>query len=397
MIEFDPYGREYTENPYPLYARLREEAPVYHNARMNFWALARYEDVVNAHNDPATFTSTRGVTIEGMEAGSPFLILKDPPEHKWAKQLVARLFTRSRMAALDVYIQERVVQMLEDLYAEHGPEGEFDLFSNFTVQLPLSVISELLGIPESLRSSVHDLSNIISFRGENADPQEQAEAWSKLDALYIGLARDRRANLSDDIISTLITTEVEDEEGNKHQMSDMEIGQRFLEMGFAGHETVAKAIPNGLIAFHRFPEQWAALRANPQLLEQAVEEILRFDPPSQLQGRTTTRDVTLHGTTIPAGQRVMLLTASANHDPRAFEHPEQFNIHRTPDQNSVHFGYGIHKCLGRFLARRELMTAFAEIMTRFPEISVDPSRAKRYVLSNVRGVASLPTRLGPHA
>lgn len=398
MLEFNPYGREYTENPYPIYARLRDEAPVYHNAKMKFWALSRYEDVVNAHNDPETYSSTGGVTIEGMEAKTPLLIVKDPPEHTWTKRLVAAMFNRPRMAALEVFIRERVIQYLKELYETYGADGEFDIFSKFTVELPLSVISELLGIPKELRADVHNFSNALMARGENIDPEKGPEiARDKLVDLYLKLSRERRANPSDDVISTLIATEVEDEEGVKHKMSDAEIATRFMEMGTAGHETVAKAIPNGLIAFHEFPEQWTALRANPSLTEQAVEEILRFNPPSQLQGRTTTRNVELHGTTIPAGQKVMLLTASATHDPRAFEDPERFDIGRKPDPRSVHFGYGIHKCLGIFLARRELTVAFEELAARFPNISVDPSRAERVVLSNVRGVSCLPARLGAHS
>jgi cytochrome P450 len=180
-------------------------------------------------------------------------------------------------------------------------------------------------------------------------------------------------------------------------MSDHELAARFLEMAIAGHETVAKAIPNGALAFDKFPDERRRLAADRGLLTRAVEEILRYDPPSQLQGRTTTREVTLHGVTIPAGQRTMLLTGAAMRDPRAFEEPDRFDITRPADVRSVYFGYGVHKCLGVHLARQEIAIAFGELLSRFPDYAVDPSRVTRMVLSNVRGVASLPIRLGRHA
>jgi cytochrome P450 len=193
----------------------------------------------------------------------------------------------------------------------------------------------------------------------------------------------------------LIAEEVKDEHGGTHHMDDLEIAARFLEMGFAGHETVAKAIPNGAMAFHDFPEERERLRNDRSLLKNAVDEILRYDPPSQLQGRTTTSDVTLHDVTIPAGQKVMLVTGAATRDPRQFERADSFDITRpASDYLSVFFGFGVHKCLGIHLARQEIGVAFDELLNRFPHYQVDPARATRAILSNVRGVASLPIVLG---
>jgi cytochrome P450 len=200
------------------------------------------------------------------------------------------------------------------------------------------------------------------------------------------------------VVSALIAEEVRDENGGTHRMEDHEIAARFLEMGFAGHETVAKAIPNGAMAFHAFPDERRRLTEDRSFLKNAVDEILRYDPPSQLQGRTTTEDVTLHGVTIPAGQKVMLVTGAATRDPRQFEDADRFDITRpVSDYLSVFFGFGIHKCLGVHLARQEVGVAFDELLGRFPDYEIDPGRATRVVLSNVRGVKSLPIRLGPHA
>jgi cytochrome P450 len=398
MLKFDPYDREYGIDPYPLYARLRDEAPVYHNPKMRFWALSRFEDVMSAHRDAETFSSAGGVTIEGTEAAMPFLIVKDPPEHSWAKALVVKMFSRPRMIALDAFIREQAGALLEKAYETHGPDGAFDFVGEFTVPLPLSVISELLGIPEELRHEIHQLSNATVARGEDGDETAAARATGRSIEIYTELARDRRANPRDDVVSMLIAEEVSDEKGGKHRMEDFEIAVRFLEMGFAGHETVAKAIPNGAMAFHHFPDQRRRLLDDRSLLPNAADEILRYDPPSQLQGRTTTRDVTLHGATIPAGQKVMLVTGAATRDPRQFADPDRFDITRKVDDYlSVFFGFGVHKCLGVHLARQEIKVAFDELLTRFPNYEVDPARATRAILSNVRGVSSLPITLGRHA
>ena len=396
MLTFDPYDRDYGKDPYPLYARLRDEAPVYHNPDMKFWALSRYDDVLMAHRDAALFSSAGGVSLEGYEAAMPFLIVKDQPEHNWAKGLVVKLFARNRMVALDAFIRRRAIELLEALYEKYGPDGEFDFVGEFTVRLPLDVISELLGIPEEMRHDIHKYSNMIVTRGEGEEGVS-ADGTAGIMEIYMELARDRRANPRDDVVSMIIAEEIEDDDGVKHSMSDYEIAVRFMEMGFAGHETVAKAIPNGAMAFHHFPEQRARLIADRSLLASAVEEILRFDPPSQLQGRTTTRDVTLHDVTIPAGQKVMLLTGSATRDPRAFEEPDRFDISRKLDNRSIFFGFGVHKCLGIHLARQELNVVFDELSERFPDYQVYPDRVTRLVLSNVRGVATLPMKLGTHA
>ena len=396
MLDFNPYDRDFSVDPYPMYARLRDEAPVFCNPEMKFWALSRYNDVVMAHRDAATFSSAGGVTIEGHEAAMPLLIVKDQPEHGWAKGLVVKLFGRPRMLALDIFIRKRAAELFEEAYDKYGPDGEFDFVSEFSVRLPLDVISELLGIPEELRAEIHDLSNIIVYRGADLDPQAAAAATGRMLQLYTGLSADRRANPRDDVVSMLIAEEVKDEQGELHRMSDQEIGVRFLEMGFAGHETVAKAIPNGAMAFHKFPDQREMLMANRELMGAAVEEILRYDPPSQLQGRTTTRDVELHGVTIPKGEKVMLLTAAATRDPRAFDDADRFDITRELDNRSIFFGFGVHKCLGIHLARQEIAIAFNELFDRFPNHQVDPTRVTRSILSNVRGVNSLPITLGAH-
>lgn len=394
---FDPYSREFVENPFPMYARLRDEAPVYRNEEHGFWAISRYEDVYKAHRNARIFCSSGGVTIEGVEKGRPLLILKDQPEHGVAKGFVTKLFSRARMEALDIFIRNRVTELLDGLYESYGPDGEFDMVSEFSVLLPLDVISELLGIPQKDRQTVHHLANAVLARGGPDVMEQAAQASIEVTTYFIRLAGERRADPKDDVISMLIAETQQDEEGNVIQMSDMEIGIRFMELAMAGHETVAKAIPNGAMAFQNFPEEWKKLVADGSLVDKAIHEILRFDPPSHLQGRTATQDVEMHGVTIAAGDRVMLLTGAAVRDPRQFEAPDTFDISRETDPRSVYFGFGVHKCLGIHLAQRELTIVFEELSRRFPKLSVDPSRAKRATLTNVRGVKNLPTKLGEQA
>jgi cytochrome P450 len=394
MVEFHPYSPEYAANPYPIYKALRDEAPVYYCKPLNFYALSRYADVVEAHRDYQTYSSAGGVTIEGHEAlGGNLLIVKDVPEHRWHKALVTKVFTRDRMGALEPFVRNLAIKLIE----ENGKKDSFDFVNDLAVKIPLEVISEMIGIPEELRPDIHHLSNKSVLRGEGVDMAQVFQAAMQLNQIYLGLVKDRRANPRDDVITMLINAEVEDDEGAVRQMTDEELAVRFGELAFAGHETVAKAIPNGAMAMQRFRDQRQILIDDPSKIHNAVEEILRFDPPSQLQGRTTTCDVTLHGVTIPAGTKTMLLTGSATRDERRFENPETFDVTRENDMISVYFGYGIHRCLGIHLARVEIRVAFEELLSRYPDYEVQIENSTRSVLTNVRGVSTLPARMGAHA
>jgi cytochrome P450 len=394
MIDFNPYDRAFANDPYPIYKQLRDEAPVYHCEPLKFWALSRYADVLEAHRDFKTFSSAGGVTIEGLDANIPLLIVKDPPEHRWHKALITKVFTQERMGALEPFIRKLVNALLD----KAAGKTEFDFVQEFALLIPLEVISELIGIPAELRQEIHAATNKVLFRGEDAaDMAEMFATMARVHNIYLDLVRDRRAHPRNDPITYLADSEVQDDSGEARRLTDDEMAFRFAELAAAGHETVAKAIPNGAMAFHRFPGERRKLIENPKLYGSMVEEILRFDPPSQLQGRTTTRDVTLHGVTIPAGSKTMLLTGAATRDERKFENPDVFDVSRDAPLDAVYFGFGIHRCLGIHLARLEIRVAYEELLKRYPNFEVDPSRATRSVLSNVRGVNSLPARLGAAA
>lgn len=393
MVEYNPFDHDVVDNVYAVYRQLRDEAPVYHNTDLDFFALSRFDDVVAAHLDPATFSSSKGVTIEGIDAGQPFLIVKDPPEHSWHRKIVSRVFTPRRIGELEPFIRKTAADLLDP----HVGSAGFDVVTEFSFRLPLDVIAALIDIPPDLRLEVHEKSDVLAARdGKEIRPDAAIEASTALIEIFAGLVAERRRRAGDDVISMLMTTEVEDEGGVSRMMTDVELSFRFLELAFAGHETVAKLIANGVVALAWYPDARRELASDFSLMGNAVEEMLRWDPPSHFQGRWTTRDVQLHGVTIPAESRVVLLTGSADHDERRFEDPELFDIHRRIERH-VSFGFGVHLCLGAALARLETRIAFEEFLKRFPDYSIAESGVKRQYSNNVRGLQNLPIVVEPAA
>jgi cytochrome P450 len=386
MVEYNPFSRETAHNPFPVYQQLRDEAPVYHNEEVGFWALSRYADVVAAHLDTDAFSSAHGVTIEGYDQGSPLLITKDPPEHAAHRKIAARMFTPRRISMLEPFVRATAADLLDRV----RDQDRFDLVGDFSFRLPLDVISELIGIPADRRAEVHELSDRLAARDEDMlGSDDVIQAMADLLSLFTELVRDRRRNPGEDVITMLMNTEVEDDEGGPRSLGDDELATRFMELAFAGHETVAKLIPNGVIALSWYPDQRRELVADPALIPNAVEEMLRWDPPSHYQGRWTLREVELHGLVIPEDVRVILITGAAGHDERKYPDPELFDIRRDVDRH-VSFGLGRHLCLGASLARLETRVAFEELLKRFPDFSFDETGVERHYSGNVRGLASLP-------
>jgi cytochrome P450 len=393
MIEYNPYAPDIQYNPYPCWQRLRDEAPVYFNPELNFYALTRYDDVLAAFLDAKTFISGQGVTIGEFNKGSGALIETDDPEHAAYRKLLSRVFTPRRVGDLEPFIRRVAAQHLDGV---RGQE-RFDVIQDFSLRLPLEVIGELLGIPTELRQIIHDLMNRSATRDADAEKALAAEdahvAMEELKVLFLELVADRRRNPGDDIISMLISSEVTDEDGKVQPISDEIVAAQFVLLAGAGHETVMKSIGNGAVALWWYPEQRAELVHDPSLIPGAVEEILRWDNPAPLEGRWTTRDVELHGTTIPKDSRVMLIQGAANHDDRQYEHPELFDIHRKITRPLI-FGFGAHLCLGAALARLEMRVAFGELLARFPEYEIDEPNVERGAITFFRGLKNLPVSPG---
>jgi cytochrome P450 len=394
-VEYNPFARDIQTNPYPTYQWLRDEAPVYHNEEIGFWALSRFDDVLGAHLDPARFISGHGVTIEGYDRGNDVLISRDEPSHTWHRKLVSRLFTPRAISELEPKVRAIAAGVLDGA----RDAGEIDIVSEFSTHLPMMVIAEMLGLPMETREQLRHFSDAVLDRTDADDQGNITEATQAAMAgvmtLLMEIVDEKSRNLGDDIASLLLTTRVRDDDGNEVALTHEQVAYRLLELTIAGHETTAKLIANGVVALDWYPDQRAELVADPSLIPNAVEEMLRWDPPSHYQGRWVEQDVTLHGVTIPADSRVVLITGAANHDERVFENPEYFDIHRDIERH-VGFGFGIHLCVGAALARLETRIAFEELLARYPNYELRQPMKRAYS-SNVRGLSNLPLALDPAA
>jgi cytochrome P450 len=389
-MEYDPTSWKIQEDPYPVYRWLREEAPVYHHERLRFWALSRFEDVWNATLDWKTFTSTHGPTLEDPKSPLPVMISMDPPQHTRVRALVSKAFTPKRVEEMEPIVRRLTRERLAGL----EPGTQIDLFEQLASSMPMDVISTMLGVPRELRDRVRHLTNEFMLRepGELEMSPRHVQLGAELFSIYSDLIATRRRRPEDDLISALIEAELPDESGRPTGLSELELVGFCMLLGSAGHETTARLICNGAVTLARHPDQRRELALRPALLENAVEEFLRFDPPSQVQGRWSTCAVELHGATIPADVRVLLLTGAASRDPREYAEPDRFDVHRQIARH-LSFGFGQHLCLGKSLARQECRVAFEELLARFPDYEVDESGLVWAHNNNVRGYAKVPVRL----
>jgi cytochrome P450 len=389
-LVYNPFAYEMHEDPYPTYARLREEAPAYHNPAMGFWALSRFDDVLAGYRDWETYTSTHGVALEEVGTDSaPSMIGMDPPDQSQLRKLVVRAFNPKRVGALEPRIRGLATSFLDGFVEE----GECDLIARFAALLPSDVISTLLGAPPEDHNDLRIWTETLMHRedGVSTIPPAADEAAKNLLGYFAELIGAKRKRPGEDLISGLVEADLE----GRH-LSDVEIlGFCFLLIS-GGNETTEKLIANSVHQLARHPDQRARLLSDPEGISAAVEESLRFRSPTQYMVRTTTRDVRIHDETIPAGERVMLLIGAGNHDPRQFDSPEHFDIGRTMERHLA-FGFGVHFCLGARLARLEARIALEEIHRRLPDYEVDEAGVSVVHAGNVAGLATLPIRFTPSA
>lgn len=395
-MEFNPFSADFFDDPYATYGWLRDHAPVYHNEQYGFWALSRYDDVVAAHRDWKTYSSTHGVTVDQLTDPDPVtvndsIIFLDPPEHERLRRLVSRVFTPKAVAGLEPLVREVVAGYL----AEIGPDEPFDAVADLAAPFPVEVISVMLGVPPADRQQLRHWVDLMLHR-EPDDPAPTPEGMEAglLGSLYLlDLVREKRRHPGDDMLTALVETEVPADDGTTYRLDDAAIASFATLLTGAGSETVTKLVGSGVVLFARNPGEWAKVVADPGALDGAIEEILRYWAPSQYQGRLTHAEVELHGLTIPARAPVLLLTGAANRDPRAYDDPDRFDIDR-PAKLSVGFGHGIHTCLGAALARLESKVALEEIRARWPRYSVDEDGLRRVQMANVAGFSNVPVRPG---
>jgi cytochrome P450 len=384
-LYWDPYEAELDDDPYGVWARLRDDAPVYRNDRYDFWALSRFADVEAAHKDPLTFSSSRGIVLENMGSDMSalgMLIFLDPPAHTRLRSFVSRALTPRRVAALEGRVRALCAELLDPLVGC----GRFDYVQEFAAQLPSRVISSLVGVPPEDQEEQRRLVDELFHIEPDVGTMNQTAATAGLALItYLGeLVAKRTANPQDDMVSDLVRAEITDENGHTGRLTPDECTRFALLLYSAGTETVAKLLGNAAVVLSAHPAQRADLVAHPELLPNAVEELLRYEPPSPVQGRWTTRDVSLHGVRIPQDSKVLLLTGSAGRDERAFPEADRFDVRRTK-QHHVSFGYGVHFCLGAALARLEGRVALEETLKRFPTWEIDPGAVTRVHTSTVRG------------
>ena len=389
---YDPYDVAINADPYPAFKALRSQAPVYYNEPHDFWALSRFADIDRAFRDHETFISGRGGILElikaGIEMPKGILIFEDPPTHTVHRRLLSRVFTPKRVAALEPKIREFTVQCLDPFVGEE----DFDFIAHLGAQMPMKTISMLLGIPESDQERVRDRAD-ANLRTEAGKPMEvDAEQFGngQMFADYINW---RAKNPSDDIMTDLLNATFEDETGTTRRLERDEILTYISVIAGAGNETTNRLIgwTGKTLADH--PDQRHELADDHSLIPNAIEELLRYEPPAPHVGRYVAKDVEVDGTTIPAGSAILLLVGSGNRDERRWADPDRFDIHRDVGQ-MLTFGYGIHFCLGAALARMEGRVALEEVLRRFRDWTVLEEQARLSPTSTVRGWESLPVKLG---
>jgi cytochrome P450 len=393
-VTFSPYDYEVHEDPYPLYARLRTEAPLYRNEELDFWALSRHADVTAAFREPARFSNANGVSLDPSAWGPhahktmSFLAL-DPPRHTRMRALVSKGFTPRRVGQLEQRIRDLASKYLDQALQQ----PEFDFVADFAGRLPMDVVCELLGVPPADRAELRRLGDTVVHREDGVVDVTPAgiEAALTLYGYYADMINDRRsaapaAGDHRDLTDALLAAEIDGD-----RLTDDEVIALLFLMVVAGNETTTKLLANAVYWGWRNPAELAKPMNNPARIADWVEETLRYDTSSQFLARTVAEDFTAYGRTVPTGHRLLLLVGSANRDPAAFEDPDRFDLDRDTSA-LISFGAGRHYCLGANLARLEAQVALTEFSRRVARYEIDGRRAQRVHSSNVRGFARLPMR-----
>jgi cytochrome P450 len=390
-VELNPFSHEFHEDPYPTYRWLRDQAPLYHNPELGFFALSRYRDVLAASLDWQTYSSAEGTTLERIDPRlfetRPMIIFLDPPRHDLLRKLVSRAFTPRRVAALEPFVRKTVSDLLDRCVREGGGDFVHDV----SMPLPMAVIFTLLGVPEADRRQLREWMDVSLDRDRDTPviPERAIVAMASMLRYWIEFVEGLRAAPNDGLVAALLDAEVEGDDGRPARLTEGEIVGFCNLLGAAGNETVTKLLANACVLFARHPDAYRRLCADPGTIPDAVEEVLRYTSPSQYQGRVTTRDVAWHGRTVLAGARILLLTGSANRDEREFPDPDRFDPARRPEQHLA-LGHGVHFCVGASLARLESRVALEEFARRFPRYTVDEKRCVRVHMSNVHGYEHVP-------
>src|SRR5262245_43555338 len=390
-LYYDPYDVEIDVDPYPTYRRLREEAPLYYNERRGFWGRSRFADVESALKDWKRLSSAKGDILEVVKAAPVMppgvFINEDPPLHTVHRALVSRAFAPKKMKALEEKVRAFCIACLDPLVGS----DRFDFVLDLGAELPMRTIGMLVGIPDADQPTVraHAQRSLRNRPGEPLPVTKDRYFDGNLFADYVAW---REKNPSDDLITELLNVEFEDVSGAVRRLTRDEILIFLAVIAGAGVETTGRLFGwmGKVLAEH--PDQRREVAENRTLVPNAIEELLRYEPPGPHVARYVAEDVEYYGRTVPAGSALLLMVASANRDERRFDHPDRFDIHR-PIGSHLTFGYGAHFCLGAGLARLEACVALDEVLNRFPDWEIDIANARRAPTSTVRGWDSMPAIL----
>ena len=392
-LYYDPYDPDIDDNPYPVWKRMREEAPLYYNEKYNFYALSRYEDVARELPNWQTYRSGRGTTADilfnNIEVPPGILLFEDPPLHDLHRRLLSRVFTPRRMLAVESLVREFCSGELDPLIGSGG----FDFIADLGAMMPMRTIGYLLGIPEDHQASIRDRNSAFNDTAKRREPGEVSQKIFEETILMFAEFIDWRADHpSDDLMTELLAAEIDEPDGTRRPLSRTEVLSYTAMIAGAGNETTTRLIGFMGQLLSDQPDQRRELAADPSLIPDAVEESLRYEPPSPVQARYVAQDAEHYGRVVPEGSFMLLLNASANRDEHQFPDPDRFDIHRRGGHLS--FGQGLHFCLGSALARLEARVAFEEVLKRWPDWEVDYANAERAHTASVRGWARLPVITG---
>ena len=394
MFDFNPLSPEFQSNPYAYYQGLRSSMPVYHWEPWQMWFLSRYTDCVTVLKDSRfgrelddSFFNTQPPDSQRVliEMQRDWMLLRDPPTHTRLKMLAHKAFTPRTVERMRGNIEVLTDNLLDAVQDTH----KLDLIADLASPLPVTVIADLIGIPQADRPTFQRWSQALAFTLELVDDPQIYDAASivteEFSAYLRELIAERRKHPQEDFLSALIAAKEQQD-----TLTEGEMIATIILLLVAGHETTVNLIGNGTQALLHHPEQWEKLKADPSLVKNAIEEMLRYDSPVQLTARHTQEDVEIDGHKIPKGRQIALLLGAANRDPQQFPDPDNFDITRIGADKHVGFGNGIHFCLGAPLARLEAEIAFKRIVNRLPNLALTdemPTYRSTYVL---RGLSSLP-------
>ncbi|AIY47564.1 MULTISPECIES: cytochrome P450 [Mycolicibacterium] len=394
QVIFDPFSEEFFNNPFDMYRRMRQDAPLYYNEDSDFYALTRHEDVAAALKDHEAFSSSRGcdlAMVQGDEPPQKSIIFMDPPDHRHMRSLLNKAFTPRMIQSQRDTVVEQIDHFLGLIDSD-----EFDVVQDFSGPFPVEVITRMAGVDPEYRQQVRHWIDTSLSREPGQIGYSEAGMQANIDTgiYYYGLVQKRRENPQDDMISKLIAAEIPGENGEMRRLDDIEITGFATLLGGAGAETVTKLVGTAMVLFARNPEQWQKLLDDRGKIPAAVEELLRYEGPVQYNVRYTLKEAHVPSGTIPAGKAVFLISAAANRDPDAFTDADTFDIERdrTEAQN-LGLGYGIHSCLGAALARMESAIALEKLLDFMPRYEVKWDQLQRVHMQNVAGYSHVPVKV----